>query len=179
MTRSPTLCLRVSTGVSDDSVVDTLLAFYERDTNLARLWHLRLGHQNASVVSAANRLMNLGVPKQQLQSLDNCDCDTCFKAKGRRTKIGSEAPAHYQPTQPMQWLYYDIIGPVSEFDGRHKNRVPTLGGNLYALVMVEGYTSYVTVRLMKTKDEAPDLLQATILALESRTKAARKCSQRR
>ena len=58
----------------------------ERATNLARL--APPGLVIRTRLLCMPRLFNdLGVPKQQLQSLDTPDGNTCFKAKGRRTKV--------------------------------------------------------------------------------------------
>jgi Reverse transcriptase (RNA-dependent DNA polymerase)/Pol polyprotein, beta-barrel domain/GAG-pre-integrase domain len=143
---------------SDDSRnIDTILAFHQKETDLARLWHARLGHQNIAILSRMNRLYNLGIPKQRLTALTQCVCDACILAKGRRARIGKTADPKWAATETMDCLHVDLFGPVSSYDGRHKNRVATtLGGNLYGLVMVEAASRTVHVELLKSKDEAAD-----------------------
>jgi Reverse transcriptase (RNA-dependent DNA polymerase)/Pol polyprotein, beta-barrel domain len=142
--------------------IDTLLAFHEKETDLAKLWHTRLGHQSRTVLVDMNRLYNLGIPKQQLAALDQCVCDACILAKGRRARIGSVAAPQYVPAETMDCIYFDLIGPVSVYDGRNKNRAPSLGGSLYALPITEGASRSVRLELLKSKDEAAERIIATI-----------------
>jgi Reverse transcriptase (RNA-dependent DNA polymerase)/Pol polyprotein, beta-barrel domain/Integrase core domain len=155
--------------LADPAVGDRLLAFHERETDAARLWHVRLGHQSAAVLSAANRLFGLGIPKRSLQGLANCVCDSCILGKGRRAQIGSAANPAWAATETMDCIHLDLIGPMSVYDGAHKNRAPSLGGAIYALVITDEYSRAVAVYLLKHKSDAAERIIALIKLWQSHT----------
>ena len=109
----------------------------------AQTWHARIGHQGTNVLIDANTLFRLGIAKSQITHQNQCVCSVCIVGKGRRTQIGQEADPKQVATATLDCLRMDLIGPVSVFDGRGKNRLPTIGGNLYGLVIVEEFSRAV------------------------------------
>ena len=52
-----------------------------------------------------------------------------------------------QTSRPLELLHINLIGPA---------RVQSLGGNKYILVVVDDFTRYTRVVLLKDKAEAPE-----------------------
>ena len=52
-----------------------------------------------------------------------------------------------QTSRPLELLHFDLMGPA---------RVQSLGGKKYILVVVDGFTRYTWVVLLKDKAEAPE-----------------------
>ena len=99
--------------------------FHDKEANSARLWHVRLGHQNLSVLSEMNKAYDLGIPESVLKEFTNCQCDACILAKGRRNKVGDVRPERHQAPAIGYRLHSDLFGPTSAWDGHHKNRILT------------------------------------------------------
>jgi hypothetical protein len=144
------------TEMSDEALT---LEFYSKETDLARLWHNRLAHQNHSVLEKMNETYDLKIPKYQIHNIKNCACDVCILSKGRKTKIGNEKSEQFKVNDTMVRLHCDLIGPISFWDGKFKQRVvTTIGGNLYGLIVLEEKSRYPIVKLLKFKDEATEHL---------------------
>ena len=149
--------------------VDSALTFYPEETNLAKLWHNRLGHLGINVITTMNQTHSLGMTKEQLKSLANCVCDSCIYGKGRAKVIHKYIDPQYKPQANLQMLYMDLIGWISSWDGARMNRVPTVGGNLYALNVVDGHSTVGQIKLLKFKSDAADSAITLIKQWESAT----------
>ena len=55
--------------------------------------------------------------------------------------------ASVQTSRPLELLHIDLMGPA---------RVQSLGGKKYILVVVDDFTRYIWVVLLKDKTEAPE-----------------------
>jgi hypothetical protein len=147
----------------------TIFQFHEKETDQAKLWHNRLGHQNKNVIIGMNELYKLGITKEQLRHLDNCVCDDCIKGKGRATRIGQTIPEIHRVHKILGRLHIDLLGWVSVFNGRHMQRTPTMGGNLYAIHITDEESSYTAPGLLKHKSDATSFTMETIELWESQT----------
>ena len=146
-----------------------VLAFHEKEVDSAKLWHNRLGHQSDSVLTHMNQAFSLGITKHQLSNLANCICDSCIMGKGRSTRIGKTVDPKHKATTILQRIHIDLVGWVSSWDGHHKNRVPTLGGNLYAIHVTDEFSSKTDTRLLKHKSDATNAAIEIIGLWESAT----------
>ena len=164
-------CLKLNPIECDTSeVVDALLAFHELETDQAKLWHARIGHQNESILVEMNRSHQLQIPQSQLNGLKNCVCTGCISGKGRRSRVRKRAAPEHLATETMQRIHLDLIGPFTAYDGKHKIKsATTMGGNLYALLIVEEYSRSVHVELLKTKDEAAERVIAIVEMWQNHT----------
>ena len=135
-----------------------ILTFHDNEKDLAKIWHSRLGHQNIQIITQMNHQLNLGISKSQLDNLANCTCDSCIYGKGRATGISTEIPEQHKPTRPLQILFMDLIGWISTYDSKRDKmtRVETMGGNLYALNVVDGFSSYGATKVIKYKSDAAE-----------------------
>jgi len=99
-----------------------------------------------------------------------CDCDVCTLAKASRTRIGRSRSRRRKATAIMDRVHWDLMGPINAtLHGTQKERVKSLGGNVYVLVCVEEYSRYVIVKLLRDKTEAADALVDVITFLKTQT----------
>ena len=94
------------------------------------LWHRRISHIN---MDHLNKLVSkdlvIGLPK--LKFLKNKLYDACQKAKQARVSFKSKIVISIN--RLLQLLHTDLFGP---------SRTMSFGGNYYALVIVDDYSSY-------------------------------------
>jgi transposase InsO family protein len=133
------------------------------------LWHLRLGHQGHTVVKdyASNHKLNLS--ENDINLIKQIVCQTCAKGKLSRKPIGVMGDPQYKATAPLQTLHGDLVGPVTIKTGKGTPRCATLGGNLYALVVVDEYTHVVWVRLLNYKSDATAELIKLFKLIQTKT----------
>lgn len=107
----------------------------------AWLWHARLGHVNFQAMKLlVDKEMAGGVPAivhpNQL-------CQSCLVAKQIRAPFPVEA--HYRAEEPLELLHMDLCGPITP---------STMAGNCYFLLIVDDYTRWMWVFVIKSKDQA-------------------------
>ena len=62
-----------------------------------------------------------------------------------------------------------LIGPISTYNGRHKDKVSTIGGKNYSVQIVEEFSRVVFVRLIELKSEATEVIIDLIKLLQTQT----------
>lgn len=119
----------------------------------AWLWHARLGHVNFHVLETMTKkkLVN-GVPviKHPKQV-----CGGCMVAKQTRQPFPQES--EWRAKQPLELIHGDLCGPITPH---------TQGGNRYFLLLVDDFSRYMWVYLIKTKDEALAMFKKFKLEVE-------------
>ncbi|UYV60655.1 hypothetical protein LAZ67_1001766, partial [Cordylochernes scorpioides] len=94
------------------------------------LWHRRLGHLNRY------SLNKLGLPSSQEK------CETCIKGKSTRRSFEKT----WKTTKEIgELIHSDLSGPIDP---------PTYDGEIYFQVLIDDYSHFVVVRLLKSKSEA-------------------------
>ena len=83
----------------------------------------------------------VGLPK--FEKIDNCICGPC--QIGKQIKSKHPSVASVQTSRPLELLHIDLVGFA---------RVQSLGGKKYILVVVDDFTRYTWVVLLKDKAEA-------------------------
>ena len=108
----------------------------------AWLWHRRIAHIH---MDHLNKLVKhdlvMGLPK--FKYVKDRLCDAC--QKGKQTK-SSFKPKHRVSTErPLQLLHMDLFGP---------SRTKSMGGNLYALVIVDDFSRFTWTLFLAHKNDA-------------------------
>ena len=85
----------------------------------------------------------IGLPK--FEKIDKGICGPC--QIGKQVKSKNPSVASVQTSRPLELLHIDLIGLA---------RVQSLGGKKYILVIVDDFTRYTWVVLLKNKAEAPE-----------------------
>jgi hypothetical protein len=130
----------------------------------AWLWHSRFGHLNFKA------LRNLGV-KGMVEGMPIVDrleqvCDACTLGKQHRAPFPKTSL--YRAKRGLELFHADLCGQI---------RPQTVGGNLYFLLVVDDFSRFMWIELLKTKGEALSCLikikQRAEVELESKLKALR------
>ena len=112
------------------------------------LWHQRMGHasyKHLSIVSKHESV--LGIPK--LSRMSNVVCRPCQLGKQTKTKhSGTQTSA---TSRPLELLYLDLMGPT---------RTESPSGKSYIMVVVDDFTRYTWVILLRFKSDALEHIEA-------------------
>ncbi|CAI7757381.1 unnamed protein product [Closterium sp. NIES-54] len=113
------------------------------------LWHHSLGHPSLlRLRSMASRVLVSGLPRSlpPLPLGPGPTCVPCVEGRQRATPHSSEFP----PTEaPLQTLHMDMWGPA---------RVRGQGHERYFLLVVDDYSRYTTVFLLRSKGDVTEVL---------------------
>ncbi|KAJ0466897.1 putative RNA-directed DNA polymerase [Helianthus annuus] len=83
-------------------------------------------------------------------------CDSCIM--GKQTRAAFQKKSLYRATDSLQLLYADVCGPITP---------KTNAGNQYILLVVDDFSRYMWVTLIKTKDQVPGVLIELITRIEN------------
>ncbi|KAD4586165.1 hypothetical protein E3N88_23766 [Mikania micrantha] len=107
----------------------------------AWIWHVRLGHVNIQLLeSMARRGCVKGLP---VLTHPRQVCEGCLLAKQTRGSFSKEA--QWRAKEPLELLHADLCGPITPL---------SKGGNRYIFLIVDDFSRYMWVYLLKAKDEA-------------------------
>jgi len=84
----------------------------------------------------------LGMPK--LSKVTNNVCGPC--QLGKQTKTQHPTTLTIATAKPLELLYVDLMGPTN---------IESLGGKKYIMVVVDDFTRFTWVILLRSKSEAP------------------------
>ena len=108
------------------------------------LWHQRLGHVSHKQIEKISKCEAiLSLPK--FENIEKSICGLCQIAK--QVKAKHPSTSEVQTSRPLELLHVDLIGPT---------RVQSLGEMKYILVVVDDFTRYTCVVVLKDKSEASD-----------------------
>ena len=119
------------------------------------LWHQRMGHasyKHLSIVSKHESV--LGILK--LSRMSNVVCGSC--QLGKQTKAKHPSTQTSTTSRPLELLHLDLMGPT---------RTESLGGKRYIMVVVDNFTRYTWVTLLRSKSEAPEHIEALCTRLQN------------
>ncbi|KAJ9567458.1 LOW QUALITY PROTEIN: hypothetical protein OSB04_003424 [Centaurea solstitialis] len=107
----------------------------------AWLWHARLGHLNFQAMKQmVAKDMVRGVPSithpTQL-------CEVCLV--GKQSRLSFPIQAQYRASKPLELIHTDLCGPIAP---------ETSAGNRYFFLLVDDFSRFMWVYVIKRKDEA-------------------------
>ena len=70
-------------------------------------------------------------------------CQSCLAAKQTRCSIPKTS--RWRADEPLELLHIDLCGPIT---------LVTAGGSRYFILIVDDYTRWMSVSVLKTKDQA-------------------------
>lgn len=119
-------------------------------------WHRKLGHLSISSMRKLTNNMTLGfdINKKDCVDFEN-PCEVCIKAKHVRLPFITE---RYRSTRPLEILHMDIAGPIDP---------ETFDGKKYFLTVLDDFTHYTVVYLLKYKNEAQDYIKEYVEEMEA------------
>ena len=77
---------------------------------------------------------------------------------GKQTKAKHPGTQTSATSRPLELLHLDLIGPT---------RTESLGGKRYIMVMVDDYTRYTWVILLRSKSDAPEHMEVLCTRLQN------------
>ncbi|CAI7810818.1 unnamed protein product, partial [Closterium sp. NIES-54] len=113
------------------------------------LWHHRLGHPSLPRLRGMHsRLLVSGLPKS-LPPLSPSPAPPCLPCVEGRQRAAPHSSSFPLTSAPLQTLHMDVWGPA-RVSGQSRER--------YFLLVVDDYTRYTTIFLLRSKGEVPDVL---------------------
>lgn len=120
----------------------------------AWLWHARLGHVN---FQAMKLLADKGMVGGVLAiTHPNQLCQACLVAKQIRQLF--PATANVRAEEPLELLHIDLCGSITP---------TTMAGNRYFALIVDDFSRWMWVFMIKTKDQALDVFTKFKLLAEN------------
>jgi len=105
------------------------------------LWHKRLCHIEMQHFNRLNRKQLVeGLPKLKFEK--DTVCESC--QKGKQTKVSFKPKNFVSTERPLKMFHMDLFGP---------SRTMSLGGNLYALVIVDDFSRYTWTLFLAAKND--------------------------
>ena len=119
------------------------------------LWHQRMGHANYKYLSIVSKHESvLGISK--LSRMNNVVCGPY--QLGKQTKAKHPSTQTSATSRPLELLHLDLMGST---------RTESFGGNRYIMVMVDNFTKYTWVILLRSKSDAPEHIEALCIRLQN------------
>lgn len=113
------------------------------------IWHQRLGHLGGNSLrnlkDSVDGLTQTTVPHQ---------CKSCILGKMTRARFPDSSS---RSTEPLQLITFDLAGPFDD----------AIGGAKYFMIMVDDYSKYYHVELLRTKSEATRWLKQVLIQWEN------------
>jgi hypothetical protein len=121
-------------------------------------------------LESINTQFKLNLSKSDLNQSHKSNCLPCTSGKAIRQAIHQTGDPQYKAEYPLHVLHTDLVGPITTANKRNAHpRCPTIGGSIYALIVTDGCTHAVWVRLLWNKSEASNALIALITQAQIRT----------
>ena len=109
-------------------------------------------YKHLSIVSKHELV--LGIPK--LSRMSNVVCGLC--QLGKQTKAKHPSTQTLATSRPLELLHLDLMGPT---------RTESLGGKRYIMVVVDDFTRYTWVILLRSKSNALEHIEALCIRLQN------------
>nr|KYP70579.1 Retrovirus-related Pol polyprotein from transposon TNT 1-94 [Cajanus cajan] len=131
-------CQKPTTNTSQINTSSTHNSTYSPNA----LWHFRLGHISESRLNMLSELYSF---------INNCNhkhvCDVCHFAKQRKLPF---SVSNSKTSRPFELLHLDLWGPYS---------IQTVNHQRYFLTIVDDYSRYTWVILLKNKSQTEQSLR--------------------
>ncbi|MCH79564.1 gag-protease polyprotein [Trifolium medium] len=119
-----------------------------------KLWHQKLGHLHLKGMKKAisNEAIR-GLPKLKIEEGSICgECQI-----GKQTKMSHPKLQHLTTSRILELLHMDLMGPM---------QVESLGGKMYAFVMVDDFSRFTWIDFLKEKSHSFDVFKSLCLQLQ-------------
>ncbi|GJR29254.1 retrovirus-related pol polyprotein from transposon TNT 1-94 [Tanacetum coccineum] len=135
-----------SITLQDSTTPNPICLMAKATSSQAWLWHCRLSHLNFDTINllSKNNIVN-GLPR--LKFIKDHLCSSCELGKEKRKSFHTKTIPSSK--RRLQLLHTDLCGP---------NRVESINGKKYVLVIVDDYSRYTWTHFLRSKDETPGVL---------------------
>jgi len=119
------------------------------------LWHRRLCHIHMQHFNRLYRKQLVeGLPKLKFEK--DRMCEAC--QKGKQTKVSFKPKNVVSTQRPLEMLHMDLFGP---------SRTMSLGGNVYALIIVDDFSRYTWTLFLVVKNDTFHAFKRLVKMLEN------------
>jgi len=132
-----------------DVVSDTNSKSTDMHNNVDNIWHLRLGHPSHGTLQRISNMFPF------IQSNKHQACDSCHFAKQRKLPFPL---SNTRSSHIFEMIHVDIWGPTS---------VTSLHGQKFILTIVDDFSRYTWVYLMKNKSETRPVLSKFVTLIKN------------
>ena len=143
--RGDCMCIGVRTADNCYGITPSISnKCFSAKINQVDVWHQWLGHashKQLEKISMCDAV--IGLPK--FEKIEKCICGPC--QMGKQVKSKHLSVTEVQTSRPQELLHIDLMGPT---------RVQSLGEKKYILVVVDDFTRYTWVMLLRDKAKAPE-----------------------
>ncbi|GJY33684.1 retrovirus-related pol polyprotein from transposon TNT 1-94 [Tanacetum coccineum] len=123
------------------------------------LWHRRLSHLNFGAINhLARHGLVRGLPRLNFEKDHLCYACAMEKSKKQSHKPKSE----YTNQEKLYLLHMDLCGPI---------RIASVNRKKYILIIVDDYSRFTWVKILASKDEAPDFIIKFLKMIQNRLNA--------
>lgn len=110
------------------------------DTACIHVWHNRLGHRDPNAIKLLeHQADNFQIKPCQVKQV----CECCIASKMTRKPLPKKS--EHKSSEILELVHTDICGPM---------QTVTPGGNRYFMTMIDDYSKYTVLYLLKNKSEA-------------------------
>jgi len=140
--------------IQSGKYLDFGLLLSKKDDTATALWHHRLEHLHLlAVLKMSNTEVASGMPCLRANNGEN-RCTACLT--GKMTRIPFPASTH-RTKAPLVLVHSDLCGPMQTL---------SLGGCRYFILFIDGFTKYMSICFLKSKNEAAGYFQNYKAAVE-------------
>jgi hypothetical protein len=113
-------------------------------TSTLQTWHKRLGHNNVEDLKKLPDVVNgMKISTNIMESCRECNIQKA-KRKPINKTVGTRA------SKKMEIVHVDVLGPIDTV---------SRDGHKYAIGFIDSWSRFVTVYMMKTRDEVPEKIE--------------------
>lgn len=120
-------------------------------------WHRKLGHINIRSMKKMienEMVIGLNMNKKDCESFET-PCEICLRAKQVRLPFDNN---RIKATRPLEIIHTDLCGPIDPTTWDDKN---------YVLTILDDYTHYVVIYLLRCKNEVTEYLKEYVEEMEA------------
>jgi transposase InsO family protein len=122
--------------------------------------HRKIGHASYKTLQRIARgglVQGLEITPEQVKTAMEEPCLPCLTSKAHRMPA---PPSDTRASKPLELVHSDVIGPM---------HIPSLNDEFYVLTLLDDYSRASQVRLLTSKADVADALQAMITVFETQT----------
>ncbi|MEI6371666.1 MAG: hypothetical protein WCO49_18465, partial [Nostocales cyanobacterium ELA608] len=118
----------------------------EKEESAISLLHRRLGHPSEKSMNTIIETKAIsGIESIEKGKFASNTCEPCMQAKLTKQPFSHHTPVDAEPKRVGEKLASDLFGPIS---------IPTPNGALYGQLLLDLYSNYLWIKIMKNKTEA-------------------------
>ena len=133
------------------SAAHAMTTAYAARADTPQLWHRRLGHLGYdNLAKLTNMSTGINLTSADIKTTSADSCDACILGKQHRLPFNASTTI---TSKPLELLHTDLCGPMP---------VPSHGGNLYFITLLDDHTGYSLISPLRRKSDAAAFLKTNL-----------------